>query len=52
MNVLKRPYEGDLAVVWVELDQAKDVCEVALAVVLGVSDQRQLLEHVATRVWV
>ncbi len=31
MNVLKRPYEGDLVAVWAESNQARDVCEVAAA---------------------
>ncbi len=52
MNVLKRPYEGDLAAVWAYLDLVKDVCEGDLAVVLGASDQRQMLCHAAARVWV
>jgi hypothetical protein len=38
--------------VWAELDLVKDVCEDALAVVLGVSDHRQMLSHVVALVWV
>ena len=52
MNVLKRSYEGARAAVWAYLDPVKDVCEGARAVVLGASDQRQMLCHVAARVWV
>ncbi len=31
--MLKRAYEGALVAVWAESDQARDVCEGALAVV-------------------
>jgi hypothetical protein len=43
MNVLKRPYEGDRVAVWAQSDQAKDVCEGALAVVSAQSAQLPLL---------
>ena len=52
MNVLKRPYEDALVAASVYVDRVKDVCEDALAVVLGASDQKQMLCHVAARVWV
>ncbi len=38
--------------VWAELDLVKDVCEDALAGVLGVSDHSQMLFHVVALVWV
>src|SRR6266699_2376026 len=50
--MLKQACEGDLVAVWAESDQARDVCEVALAIVSAPEDQRRLSFESVLLAWV